>query len=254
MFKKIILIIALLVVTTYLVIAMTHFNLHPEGQTCKSVEVIIKDTSDIDLLTKTGIIQTIKRHGINMIGQKMDKINTRSLELLSRKFPLVRNVECYKTLGGKIRFLVTQRLPVLHVINNAGENYYIDDTGFQIPADSRIIAYRPIVTGIVNTQFAINFLYKLGIYIYYDPFWQALIEQINILPGWNIELVPRIGNHIIYLGSLENFEKKMDRLRLFYEKGLNKVGWNKYSRISLEFDNQIICSKKTNEMKTDSVH
>ena len=41
----------------------------------------------------------------------------------------------------------------------------------------------------------------------------------------------------------DHFEDKLDRLKTFYGKALNEVGWNKYSRISLEFSNQIICTK-----------
>ena len=75
-----------------------------------------------------------------------------------------------------------------------------------------------------------------------------------------IELVPRVGNHIIYLGNLPEsnilekrekeitafVNKKMKRLENFYKYGLSQAGWNKYSYINLEFDNQIIC-KKHNE-------
>ena len=55
---------------------------------------------------------------------------------------------------------------------------------------------------------------------------------------------PTAGDHLVYLGKLENFENKLARLKEFYQKGLNQVGWNKYSRISLEFSNQIICTKR----------
>ena len=77
-----------------------------------------------------------------------------------------------------------------------------------------------------------------------NKFWDAQIEQIHVLPDRNIELVPRVGDHLVYLGKLENFENKLARLKEFYQKGLNQVGWNKYSRISLEFSNQIICTKR----------
>ena len=50
--------------------------------------------------------------------------------------------------------------------------------------------------------------------------------------------------HIIFLGKPGDYEEKFERLKIFYKKGLNQVGWNKYSRISLEFSNQIICTKK----------
>jgi cell division protein FtsQ len=87
-------------------------------------------------------------------------------------------------------------------------------------------------------------LYKFGVFLQKNSFWNAQIEQIHVLPGRNIELVPRVGDHIIYLGKLDDFERKLKRVKTFYEKGLNKVGWNKYSRISVEFGNQIICTKR----------
>ena len=33
-----------------------------------------------------------------------------------------------------------------------------------------------------------------------------------------IELVPRVGDHLVYLGKLDNFEDKLARLKEFYKK------------------------------------
>lgn len=88
--------------------------------------------------------------------------------------------------------------------------------------------------------------------------WRNQIEQINVRFDRGIELVPRVGNHVVYIGKLpesnypDEREKevtdfvnmKMDRLEKFYKYGLSQVGWNKYSYINLEFDNQIICKKR----------
>lgn len=93
-----------------------------------------------------------------------------------------------------------------------------------------------------------------------NELWRNQIEQINVLPNRGIELVPRVGDHIIYLGNLpetsavekreqkiqEFVNKKMTRLENFYKYGLSQAGWNKYSYINLEFDNQIICKKHHN--------
>jgi cell division protein FtsQ len=57
-------------------------------------------------------------------------------------------------------------------------------------------------------------------------------------------MVPRIGDHIVYLGSISNIPQKFDRLEKFYRYGLSVAGWNKYSYINMEFDNQIICKKR----------
>jgi cell division protein FtsQ len=101
-----------------------------------------------------------------------------------------------------------------------------------------------VVTGYVDKGFAEKELYELGMFLKKDPFWNAQIQQINVTATKELEFVPRVGDHIIFIGKPGNYEKKFDRLKIFYKKGLNEVGWNKYSRISLEFENQIICTKK----------
>ena len=174
----------------------------------------------------------------------MDRIHTKTLEKELNKHPLINEAQCYKTPSGKLCVEVTQRVPILRIMSNNGENYYLDNKGKVMPPAAKCVAHRAIVTGNVEKSFAMKDLYKFGVFLQNNPFWEAQIVQINVLPGKEIELIPRVGNHIIYLGKLEHFEDKLGRLKTFYEKGLNQVGWNKYSRISLEFGNQIICTKK----------
>ena len=64
-----------------------------------------------------------------------------------------------------------------------------------------------------------------------------------MLADGSMELVPRVGSHIVYLGQPTDFAKKLDRLEKFYKYGLSKAGWNKYSYINIEFHNQIICKR-----------
>ena len=39
-------------------------------------------------------------------------------------------------------------------------------------------------------------LYKFGLFLHNNKFWDALIEQIHVLPDRNIELVPRVGEDV----------------------------------------------------------
>ena len=70
------------------------------------------------------------------------------------------------------------------------------------------------------------------------------MEQIFVHPDNEVELIPRVGNHRIMLGTFEGFEEKLDKLQLFYEQAIPKVGWEKYSIINLKYKNQIVCTKK----------
>ena len=94
-----------------------------------------------------------------------------------------------------------------------------------------------------------------------NDFWKNQIEQINVLPDYSIELIPRVGQHIINIGRLPTspnkaeraklinsfMANKLDRLVKFYRYGLSRAGWNKYAYINVEFDNQIICKKKVDK-------
>ena len=101
-----------------------------------------------------------------------------------------------------------------------------------------------IVTGNLNSAYAIDKLLPLGKIMQNDPFWNQMIEQINVTDRGNVELIPRMGDHIVNLGKPENYQDKLYRLKVFYENGLSKIGWNKYSKIDLEFNNQIVCTRK----------
>ncbi len=244
MIKRIILTIVLLLVIAYLIVAVTAFNQKSGSQACTDVELVIKDTVYADFITKKEIVSLLEKKSLNPIGKELDKVRTKVLEHELSKHPLIDQVECYKTPSGKVCIEVSQRIPLLRVISDNGEDYYIDNKGTVMPPDAKCIARLIIVTGHVEKSFAMRKLFKFGVYLQKNSFWNAQIEQIHVLPGKNIELVPRVGDHIIYLGKLNGFEKKLQRVKEFYEKGLNQIGWKKYSRINVEFGNQVICTKK----------
>lgn len=244
MIKRILLFTVMLALIAYLAVAITAFNRKPAKQTCRDVDLVIKDTAYAGFITKGDITGILEYKGIYPVGKPMARISTKSLEKEISKHPLIDQAECYKTPSGKVCIEVTQRIPILRIMSANGENYYLDNKGTVMPPDAKCIAHRTIVTGNVEKSFAMKDLYKFGVFLQNNQFWDAQIEQINVLPDLTVELVPRVGDHLVYLGKLENFEDKLTRLKTFYEKGLNVVGWNKYSRISLEFSNQIICTKR----------
>jgi len=86
-----------------------------------------------------------------------------------------------------------------------------------------------------------------------NKFWQNQIVQINVLADGTMELVPRVGDHIIFIGAPVGVAKKLERMRKFYLYGLNKAGWNKYSYVNVEFDNQIICKKRKHQIIKSSI-
>lgn len=244
MLKKILISICTALAAVYLFLAVTAFNRKPADTVCTSVELLVRDSVYAGFITQKEVTALLDKNGLNPVGHAPDKANTRAMEEVLSKHPLIDAVECYKTASGKICVEVSQRIPVLRIMDDRGADYYVDNRGKVMPTSAKCVAHVAIATGNISRDFATQQLYPFGLFLQNNPFWQAQTEQIHVLPDQTVELVPRVGDHLIYLGKLKGYRQKLERVRLFYEKALNRVGWNKYSRINVEFDNQIICTKR----------
>jgi cell division protein FtsQ len=67
-------------------------------------------------------------------------------------------------------------------------------------------------------------------------------------------MVPTVGHHIIEFGPAEDYEKKFKNLMTFYTQVLSRAGLNKYARINVQYDRQVIGIKKAMMIsKSDSL-
>ena len=243
MIKRILLSIVMLVLIAYLAVAITAFNRKPADQTCRDMELVIKDTAYAGFITKEELKGILQQKGIYPIGKKMERISTKSLERELSKHPLIDEAECYKTPSGKVCVEVTQRIPVMRVMADDG-NYYVDAEGQRMAVRTQYQAHLPLVTGRVDSVLTYRDMLPLARYIYNHRFWNAQIEQIYVNERHEVELVPRVGDQTILLGSVQDFETKLDNLMLVYKKVFSKAGWAMYDTVSLKFKNQVVCTRK----------
>lgn len=245
MIKRIFILCILLVVSAYLVVAVTVFNHQPENQVCKGMKLVVKDSIDYGFITDKEVKKLLTEKNLYPEKKRIGTINVRQLEETLSKHPFISKAECYLTSEGKVGIEIYQRIPILRVMSSNGDNYYIDQSGKIMNATGKPI-HVAVATGFIDRKFAQNELYELGLYLQHSPFWNAQVEQINVTPKKELEIVPRVGDHILFLGKATDFEEKFSKLQTFYSKVLNRIGWNKYERISIEFNNQIIGTKKEN--------
>ena len=259
--KKVIIITLDLVLGTYLVLAITRFNKPDEkGLVCTKVNINIQDEMTNGFLNAKEIKQRLEFKKLYPLTKSLSEVNTRKIEETLKSSPFVKSAECYKTQDGLVDIYLTQRMPIVRIKSIYNEDYYVDDHN-QIMPNTSYTSDMIIATGYINKWYAKKYISLLSKSLMKSELWRNQIEQINVLPDRGIELVPRVGNHIIYIGNLpesnqaskrekdiDDFvNKKMDRLEKFYKYGLSQAGWNKYSYINIEFDNQIICRKCKSE-------
>lgn len=248
------------ILLVYVFVAMISFNKPDESKNvCTEVNIVIADQNANGFLTANEVKKLMKDSRMYPLNFRMTDIQPRLIEDLLCKSPFVKTAECYKTKDNKVFVSITQRLPVIRIKSERGDDYYLDDKGGIMPNTS-YTSDLIIATGNIRQSFARNYIAPMANIIMANDLWKNLIEQINVLPDGGIEIVPRIGDHVVFLGYMpqtryasKRKEKidafvntKLTRLEKFYKYGLSQVGWNKYPYISLEFDNQIICKKDRN--------
>jgi len=57
-------------------------------------------------------------------------------------------------------------------------------------------------------------------------------------------MVPLVGDQLVEFGEPEGYRKKFRNLKALYEQGFAETGWGRYDKISLKFENQVVCTKK----------
>ena len=256
--KKLFVKLSDLIIFVYLVTVFVSFGNSSDGEMlCKGVDIELCDGTCEGFLDKARIEDIMKKNGIYPMSLKMKDISTHKIESVIRKNPYVKDVNCYKTHAGRVKVTLQQRIPAFMAVSSESGRYFMDKSGMVMP-EYCTAPYVMVVTGNFSRDFARENIVPLVAYIENDKFWNSQIEQINVVSKGGIELIPRVGNHTIYIGRLpydedtetrindidKFMDKKLTRLLKFYKYGLSKVGWNKYSYISVEFDNQIICKKK----------
>lgn len=232
---------------------------------CSGVSVLI-DHKDENFFVDEADIQTLLAdRGDTLVGQSLSAINYDELEQLIMKNPVVEDAEVYADLYGKLNVQVKQRTPLVRVFNDLGESFYIDEHGQLMPLSEKYTARVIVANGFIKDSYhniyALNLeevanvdslskttllddVYLIAKRFENDEFWSAQIQQIYVDESQEIVLIPRVGNHKIILGDRSNLERKLKKLMIFYEEGLNKTGWNQYSVINLKYKNQVVCTKR----------
>lgn len=258
--KIILKILLVVVLLTYMFAAPRVFEKKAGERLCRKVSVVINDSASYQFVTSNKILGMVNERNDSILGRKVNRISTHELEKKILSVREVKEVQAWFDITGTLTIMIDQRSPIMRVIPDAGGDYLVDDEGILFRKNTEyaprlhvvggdITINRKMLDGISVLDTAVGKtiltdVYQLVSYINSDKFWSAQIDQIYVTSKNKLELIPRVGNHVVKFGSLEGYETKMESLGLFYEKVMPEAGWDKYSEINLEYDEQIICKRR----------
>jgi cell division protein FtsQ len=211
---------------------------------CRGITVDVADAKSHRFISEKEILVSLKNSGLSPEGKNLKEINTSKIEEKLLENKIISRAECFKTVDRKIKVKIYQRKLFIRVFPVGKSSFYVDGNREIIPASSGVYpAYVPVASGFISEEFARTKLFDFVKFIKDDKFWNAQIAQIFVAQNGDVEFTPTVGNHQVIIGKLTGYEEKLDKLKLFYNNGLNVIGWNKFSVINLKYKDMVVCKK-----------
>jgi len=179
-----------------------------------------------------------KQEGVKKASKEILDLN--QLESTLNSNPMISSAEVYLSVNGELHADIVQKKPIARVRTSA--SFYIDEQGNYMPLSSNFSARVPIVTGFVKKEALSNVL-QIAQKVYRDEFLKKYVIEIHQNEDSSIDLRLRQSSFIVHLGRLNRLDKKVNNLKVFYQKALKEQTLNNYSKINLQFDNQVVCTK-----------
>lgn len=238
------------------VVLLSFINAKKQTVKCTEVKILIPGADNF--IEREEVDQILREDQGVLVGRNLEQINIHQIEQKLQANPYIGFAKVYADMDGILRIEIKQRQPILRILNTIGQDFYIDNEGLKMPISPNFTANVLVATGNIQEVFGTRVdtlrtqmardLYKTAQYIKKDTLWDNQIEQIIVDGKNDIELIPRVGNQRIILGSADSLDKKMKNLLVFYKKAMPQVGWETYRTINIKYTNQIVCEKRDSSL------
>jgi cell division protein FtsQ len=233
----------------------------------------IIDSPDISIhvdgetfLTEEELTVRLKNAGLLTSNQKNEQLDIRKIERKISSMEEVKEVDVFREIGKKWNIRVVLRKPIARIFNTTNQTYYIDEDGFLMSRSSNHTARVLVFSGYLNDRFfkgsvtsfinndslksikKLDEVFRISNYVCKSPLMYKLIGQVHIERDGDFVLIPLVGDQKIVFGTANSDEEvaeKISRLTTFYEEAMPYEGWNKYSEISVKYEGQIVCRKRS---------
>jgi cell division protein FtsQ len=216
----------------------------------KDITIKMKNAHENHFLDEDDIVSLMELKKDNLKGASLDRVNMKEVEKKIRRDPFVKDAQLYSDLKGNLVVSAELRRPIARIVRNDGPDGYISEDGMIMPVSDQFTSRVILVSGayvkqmlgqnnLSSTESGLQIMELINT-IREDEFWDAQIAQLDIDSKMRITIYPQVGDERIEFGKPENVETKLKKLMIFYKEILPRMGWNKYDRVNLEYEGQIV--------------
>ena len=230
-----------------------------DAQQCTAVNITIEGVDNNFFVDKKDILHSISSIvGNNPVGEIISAFDLRKLEIDLEKDIWIKTAQLFFDNNNRLMVKVFEREPMARVFTKSGQTFYIDSSLAMLPLSEKFSARLPVFTGFPSDKIVLakvdslllKDILKISLAIQKDTFNTAIIDQVDITPQRNFEMIPKIGNTVIVFGDATDTDEKFNKLQLFYRQVMVKAGWNKYSVLNIQYKGQVVAKRKGAEDKS----
>ena len=214
--------------------ASNHIN---NARLISDIDVVIKPNSSF-FISADSIKKSINKY----IYASKDSISLSDVEHEIDKNTFVEKAQVYTMVGNKLYVNVKQKEPVARLIT-VDSIFYLDKNSNFMSLSKLKSVDVPIIFGYDQSS-DLGYLTKISLMIRDDKFLNQNISQIIINDNQEINLKLSGLNTFIELGHNNKLEQKIQNLKAFYNRAIRKNDMEKYRKVNLQFENQVVAVKK----------
>lgn len=218
--------------------------------TVSDVRISIENVYENHYLDEKDVLKLMRLNTENLRGASLSKLNFSEIEQRIKQSPYVSDAELYSDLKGNIMVNVSLRRPLARIVQSDGPDAYIGEDGTIMPVSEKFHSRVILVSGGFVPRFLKldkmneieegRRLMEMLNTIHDDTFWNAQIAQIDVDYKGKSVLYTQVGDETIEFGQPIDLDTKFKKLKIFYKEILPRVGWNKYNRINVEYEGQVV--------------
>jgi len=205
------------------------FNKRPYQEMVVAVYPAETPFITVDTVNKM-LIQKIKSSSATL----KDGIALNEVESELCAHDMVADAQVFTTISGTLFAEVYQREPVAKVVSK--EVYYIDLNAERMPLSPSYTANVPVVSG-AAVRDAVQFIKRHPLY------GEVFLGLVEVKDSW-FELRLSDQSSTVELGELKDLERKLNNYSAFMIKATKDKLLDRYEKISLAFEGQVVGTKK----------
>ena len=215
----------------------------------RGIDVSIRCVRTPQLVDEQTVADSVLAAMPHLFATRVADVDGEKVAAAAMRVPFIEEATASVSVSGKVVVKAKQRRPIARLFYGSRE-LYIDGTGAVFPtstlADCDLLVLggdftEPLKPDSLNSQTAS--LLKVANFLDANSNYAMLVDQVYCERDGDIMMVSKLGDNTIELGTPDNLEEKFSNLWTFYRKGMPRAGWDTYSRISLKYKGQVVCTK-----------